>query len=315
MNKMNRLSHNTEIRNAIYSGVGIGISGNSFLLLFHIFKYIRGQRSRHIDLPIGLLSLIHLVMLIAMSLVATDIFMPWGRWGDTTCKCVISLYRFCRSLSLCATSLLSILQAVTLNPRNSCLEKFKRKSPHYMLGCLLFLSVFYTFISSPLATYITAKSNLTSPSFTYITTSCSLAPMSYSFHLTVFILLTSRDVIFVGLMLLSSGYMVTFLGRHKKQSQFLHITSFSLKPSAEKRAMRTILCLMSFFVLMYTLDSIVSYIRSIDDGQIFYCVHIFTAHGYATVSPFLILSTEKYIINIFRSTFGRMVTIILLRNR
>ncbi|XP_052028842.1 vomeronasal type-1 receptor 54-like [Apodemus sylvaticus] len=314
MNKINKLSHNTKIRNAIYSGAGIGISGNSFLLLFHILRFIHGQKSRPIDLPIGLLSLIHLLMLIVMSVVAADIFMPQRRWGDTTCKCVISLYRFFRSLSLCATSLLSILQAVTLSPRSSCLAKFKCKSPHHMLGFLLFLSVFYTFISSPLVTYITAKPNLTSPSFIYITTSCSLAPMSYSVHHTFFILLTSRDVIFVGLMLLSSGYMVTFLGSHKKQSQFLHSTSLSLKPCAEERAMRTILCLMSFFVLMYILDSIVSYIRSTNDSQILYCVHILTAHGYATASPFLILSTEKHIISIFRSTFGRMVSIILLRD-
>ena len=94
-------------------------------------------------------------------------------------------------------------------------------------------------------------------------------PMSYSVRLTVFILLTSGDVIFVGLMLLSSGYMVTFLGRYKKQSQFLHSTSLSLKPSAEQREMRTILCLMSFFVLMYTLDSIVSFLRRPSDDPMF----------------------------------------------
>ena len=104
-------------------------------------------------------------------------------------------------------------------------------------------------------------------------------------------------------MFLSSGYMVTFLDSHKKQSQFLHSTSLSLKTRAEERAMRTILCLMSFFVLMYTLDSIVSYIRNTNSSQILYCVYILTAHAYATVSPFLILSTEKHIISIFRCTF------------
>ncbi|XP_034368480.1 vomeronasal type-1 receptor 54-like [Arvicanthis niloticus] len=314
MNNINRLSHNTKIRNAIYSEAGIGILGNSFLLLFYILKFIHGQRSRLTDLPIALLSLIHLLMLIVLILVTTDIFMPWRKWDDTTCKFVMSLYRFLRTLSLCATSLLSILQAVTLSPRSSCLAKFKHKYPWHMLGCLFLLSIFYMVISSPLITYITAKPNLTSPSFIYLTASCSLAPMSYSVHHTFYILLTSRDIIFVGLMLLSSGSMVTFLYRHRKQSQFLYSTSLSLKPSVEQRAMRTILCLMSFFVLMYTLDSIISHIKSIDDGQILYCVHILTTYGYATVSPFLILSTEKHKLTIFRSTFGRMVSIMLLRD-
>ncbi|OBS72501.1 hypothetical protein A6R68_12919 [Neotoma lepida] len=70
------------------------------------------------------------------------------------------------------------------------------------------------------------------------------------------------DVIFVGLMALSSGYMVTFLCKHKKKSQVLHSTSLSLKPSAEQRATQTILYLMSFFVVMYTLDSINAYLRN-----------------------------------------------------
>ncbi|XP_051010629.1 vomeronasal type-1 receptor 54-like [Acomys russatus] len=312
MNKISELSGYTKIRNTLYSEAAIGISGNSFLLLFHIFMFIHGQRPRLTDPLIRLLSLIHILMLLVMSLVATDIFMLWKRWDDTTCKFVFFLYRLLRSLSLCATSMLSILQAITLSPRSSCLAKFKHKSPYHMLGYLLFLSIFFSSISSPLLTYITAAPNLTLPTFTYITQSCCLLPMSYSVRYTFFILLTSRDAIFVVFMVLASVYMVTFLRRHKKQSQLLHSASLSLKPFAEQRATQSILWLMSFFVVMYTVDSVISYLRSTDDGLTLHCVHILTAHGYATVSPFLVLSTEKHIIYIFRSLFGRMVNVILL---
>ncbi|XP_060239307.1 vomeronasal type-1 receptor 54-like [Meriones unguiculatus] len=316
MNKINKLSGNTKVRNTIYAGAGIGLSGNSFLLLFHILMFIRGQRPRLTDLPISLLALIHILMLVVVvSLVASDIFMPGKRWSDSTCKFVMFLYRSFRSLSLCATSLLSILQDITLSPRSSHLAKFKCKSPHHMLGCLLSLSIFYSSISSPLITYITTTPNLTSSGFTYLSQSCCVVPMSYSVHHTFFILLTSRDVIFVGLMTLSSGYMVIFLCRHKNQSQLLHSASLSLRRSGEQRATRTMLCLMSFFMVMYTLDSVISYLRSIDDDLILFCVHILTVHGYATVSPVLVLSTEKHIINIFRSMYGRMVDIILLGYR
>ncbi|XP_060239276.1 vomeronasal type-1 receptor 54-like [Meriones unguiculatus] len=315
MNKINKLSGNTMVRNTIYAGAGIGLSGNSFLLLFHILMFIPGQRPRLTDLPISLLALIHILMLLVVSLVTTDIFMPGKRWSDSTCKFVMFLYRSFRSLSCFATSLLSILQAITLSPSSFRLAKFKYKSPHHMLGCLLFLSIFYSSISIPLITYITATPNLTSPCFTCLSQSCCAVPMSYSVHHTFFILLTSRDVIFVGLMTLSSGYMVTFLCRHKNQSQLLHSASLSLRPSAEQRATRTILCLMNFFMVMYTLDSVISYLRSIDDDLILFCVHILTAHGDATASPFLVLSTEKHITNIFRSMYGKMVNIILLRYR
>ncbi|CAH7169032.1 vomeronasal type-1 receptor 54 [Phodopus roborovskii] len=313
MNQINKLSHNTKVRNTIYFEAGIGISGNSFLLLFHILRLIHGQRLRLTDLPFGLLALIHILMLIVMSLVATDIFMPWGKWGDSTCKLIMFLYRYFRSLSLCASSLLSILQAITLSPRTSCLAKFKCKSAYHMLGCLLFLSVLYVSVSSPLMSYVTATPNLTSSSLVYLTESCSLVVMSYTVWHTFYILLSVRDIILVGLLALSSGYMVTFLCRHKRQSQLLHGTSLSLKPSPEQRAARTILYLMSFFVVMYTLDSIISYLR-INNNPIVYCMSILIGHSYATVSPFLILSAEKNIINILKSMYGRVVNMLLLKD-
>ncbi|XP_055461124.1 vomeronasal type-1 receptor 54-like [Psammomys obesus] len=308
MNKINELSYNIKIRNTLYFEAAIGLSGNSFLLLFQVFKFIRGQRPRLTDPPIILLALIHLLMLLVMSLVASDIFMPGKRWSDSTCKFVMFLYRFFRSLSLCATSLLSILQAITLSPRNSCLAKFKHKSPYHMLGCLLFLSIFYSSISSPLIKYIAAIPNLTSPGFIYITQSCCLVPISYSVWNTFYTLFTLRDVIFVGLMAISSAYMVTFLYRHKKQSQFLHSTNRSLKSSPEHRATQSILCLMSFFVVMYTLDSVISYLRNPSNDPIFYFIVILVGHSYASVSPFLVLSTEKHVIHILKC-YGRTVDI------
>ncbi|XP_055460863.1 vomeronasal type-1 receptor 54-like, partial [Psammomys obesus] len=191
MNKIYKLSGNIKVRNTIYAGAGIGLSGNSFLLLFQVLKFIRGQRPRLTDLPISLLALIHILMLVVVSLVTTDIFMPGKRWSASTCKFVMFLHKYFRSLSLCATSLLSILQAITLSPRSSRLTKFKCKSPHHMLGCLLFLSIFYSSISSPLITYITVMPNLTSPGFIYLGQSCCVVPMNYSVHHTFFILLTS----------------------------------------------------------------------------------------------------------------------------
>ncbi|XP_008853178.1 vomeronasal type-1 receptor 41-like [Nannospalax galili] len=354
----NRFYTDSNIRNILFSGVGIGISANSFLLLFHILILIGGHRPRLIDLYIGLLSLTQLLMLMTMGLVAVDMFMSqgewdaimcksliylnrifrglslcatcmlstlqavilsprtsclpktktknkkqnishaWREWDAIICKSLIYLHSILRGLSLCATYMLSTLQAVILSPRTSCLAKFKRKSPQHHLCFLLSLWVFYMTTSSHFLISIIATPNMTSGNFMYVTQSCSLLVMSYSTKHTFSTLLAFREAFLIGLMALSSVYMVTVLCRHKKQSQHLRNTGLSSVASPEQRATRIILLLMGFFVVLYILDIVIFYSRTkMKDDPVLNCVQILVSHCYATVSPFVFISTEKRIIH------------------
>lgn len=161
-------------------------------------------------------------------------------------------------LSLYATCLLSVLQAVTLSPRSSCLAKFKTKSPQYSLCSLLVLWGFCMSCGAHFSFSSVADYNVTSQGLIFVTESCIILPMSYISRHLFFILRIFRDVSFIGLMVLSTFYMMTLLCRHKKKSQHLHSTSLSPKASPEQRATRTILLLVSFFVLMSCLDCIIS---------------------------------------------------------
>uniref|UniRef100_A0A8C6W3Y8 Vomeronasal type-1 receptor n=1 Tax=Nannospalax galili TaxID=1026970 RepID=A0A8C6W3Y8_NANGA len=302
----NRFYTDSNIRNILFSGVGIGISANSFLLLFHILILIGGHRPRLIDLYIGLLSLTQLLMLMTMGLVAVDMFMSQGEWDAIMCKSLIYLNRIFRGLSLCATCMLSTLQAVILSPRTSCLAKFKRKSPQHHLCFLLSLWVFYMTTSSHFLISIIATPNMTSGNFMYVTQSCSLLVMSYSTKHTFSTLLAFREAFLIGLMALSSVYMVTVLCRHKKQSQHLRNTGLSSVASPEQRATRIILLLMGFFVVLYILDIVIFYSRTkMKDDPVLNCVQILVSHCYATVSPFVFISTEKRIIHCLSFRYGR----------
>ena len=146
MNK-NRLSSFIDIRNAFFSEVAVGILANTILLLFHAHNFLLENRPKSTDLTIGHLALIHIVMLLTMAFMATDTFGSQKTWDDTQCKLVVYLYSSMRGLSICATCLLSVLRAITLSPRNSCLAKFKPHSSHHNLYCTLFLWVFNMFIS------------------------------------------------------------------------------------------------------------------------------------------------------------------------
>ena len=116
MNQNRNMYTYTNFRNTVFSEISIGISGNSVLLLFRVLTLSSEHKPRLTDLPIGFLAVIHLLMLLVASIIAADIFMFHHGWDDITCKYLLFLYRFLRGLSVCATCLLSVLQAITLVP-------------------------------------------------------------------------------------------------------------------------------------------------------------------------------------------------------
>uniref|UniRef100_A0A8C2US27 Vomeronasal type-1 receptor n=1 Tax=Chinchilla lanigera TaxID=34839 RepID=A0A8C2US27_CHILA len=289
MSKHKELFSNINIRITFYSEVGIGVSGNAILLLFHIAVLLLGHRHRLTDLPVDLLALNHLVMLVIEGYIGTDLFTTQGRvWDDITCKSLIFLYRCTRGLSICITCQLSVLQAIILSPRSSCLAKFKHKSSWHNMCPILFLWVLYTSVSSHLVISITATPNLTRDHHMYVTQSCSVLPM-HSFLRHVFSpLLICREAFFTVFMCLSGGYIVILLWRHKN--------------SPELKAARTILLHMSFFVVMSILDSTISYSRTMfNDNAVLHCIQVLMARSYATVSPLVFITTEKRMISFLRS--------------
>ncbi|NP_001160746.1 vomeronasal 1 receptor oryCunV1R1587 [Oryctolagus cuniculus] len=304
------------VRNAFYPEVSTGVIANAFLLLFHVLWFFLKHRPRPTDLTIGHLALIHLLMLITVGVIATDIFESRELWDDITCKAVIYSYQVTRSLSLSTTCLLSVLQAITLSPRSSWLAKFKHTSSHHNMCGFLFLWVFNLSISARLLISTVATKNCTSHSLMFVTKSCSLCPLSYLPRYTFSILWILRDVSLVGLMALSSGYMVTLLCRHKRRSQHLHSTSFSARASPEHRATQTILLLMGVFVLLYLMDCIVFSFSGLwwKNDPVHLCVQLLVSNGYATIGPLLLISSEKRMIKLFKFMWEKE-NVCLFRNK
>ncbi|MBZ3880263.1 Vomeronasal type-1 receptor 90 [Sciurus carolinensis] len=308
MKNTNELSDYLSIRNALFSEVGIGISANTILLLFHTFTFLLQHRLKPTNLIIGLLALTHIGMLTIMGYIATNVYVSQDLWDDIKCKSIIYLHRCLRGFSICATCLLSVLQAITLSPRSSCLAKFKHKSPHQILCSLLFLWVFYMSLSAQFSFSSTAIPNVTSRGLVFIAESCKFLQMSYFLRHLFSILGAFRDVFLIQLMALSSGYMVVLLCKHKRNVEHLH--SLSSKASHVERATCTILLLMSFFILMYCLDCIFSSSRTVwNNDHVCHSIQTMLSNAYATTSPFLLLSSEKQIINFLKSFLGKRAQI------
>uniref|UniRef100_A0A8D2IJ09 Vomeronasal type-1 receptor n=1 Tax=Urocitellus parryii TaxID=9999 RepID=A0A8D2IJ09_UROPR len=265
MGKHPELNGVANLRSTFYSEVGIGIVANTLLFLFHIIKFLCNKRLKSMDWIIGLLALTHLLMLLM------------------------------RGLSISATCLLSVLQAITLIPRSSPLTKFKPKSPQDSMRSLLFLWVFYLSFSAHFSISVVNDSNGMTPNLIFLSDSCTILHRSYFLrHLFTVLGAFQVVIVLIGLMALSSGYMVTLLCRHKKQCQHLHSTSLSPKASPEQKATRTILLLLGFFGLMYCLDCAIFSLRTMwKNDPVCPCIQMMLANGYATISPLVFICTEK----------------------
>ncbi|XP_005380501.1 PREDICTED: vomeronasal type-1 receptor 90-like [Chinchilla lanigera] len=298
VNKNSKYSCFIGMQHMVFFEVSVGIIANMVLFLFHVLTFFLGHRPKATDLTVGHLAFIHIVMLLTVGFIAIDNFGYQDLNDDITCTSIIYLNRLMRDLSICTTCLLSVLQAITLSPRSSCLAKFKQKSFHQSLCRFLFLWVLNMVISSRMLISTVATPNVTSHSLMFLTKSCSLLPINSFLKYMFFSLLSFQHMSCIGLMMLSSLYMVILLYKHKTQSQHLHNTSLSPKSSAEERAARTVLLLMSFFIVMYTLDSAIGLTSSVmwNSDRIHYCVLMLIGNGYATVSPLVLISTERRMI-------------------
>ncbi|XP_072864739.1 LOW QUALITY PROTEIN: putative vomeronasal receptor-like protein 4 [Chlorocebus sabaeus] len=225
---------------AFYFQAGIGISANIFLLLWHIFTFFKDHKPKNHDLIICHLAFVHIVMLvIAEELLSPDVFESLNFQNNFRCKAVFCIYKVVRGLSICNTSLLSMLQTITISPNTSWLVRFKHKITKHnslgILGLLFFWSLNLSFNSDKII-YIVSFSNMTQLILN-VSKYCSLSPMNVIIRRLFVTLSLSGDVFLVGIILLSSAYIVILLSRHQRRSQHLHSTSFLLRTSRGRSKM------------------------------------------------------------------------------
>ncbi|XP_005380500.1 PREDICTED: vomeronasal type-1 receptor 90-like [Chinchilla lanigera] len=307
MNKNSKLFRFIDIQYVFFFEVSIGIIANTILLLIYVLTFLLQHRLKPTDLIIGHLAFIHIVMLVTLGLIAIDIFGFQSLGDDITCKSVLYLYRVMRGLSICTTCLLSVFQAITLSPRSSCLAKFKQKSLPQNLCCFLCLWVFNMVISARFLISTIATLNVTSHNLMFVSQSCSLWPVSYLLKYITFSLMIFQEISVIGIMGLSSVYMVILLYWHRRQSQHLHRTSLSPKASPEQRATHTILLLMSVFIVIYALDCVISSTSGVfwKPNQINLCIQMLVGNSYAMISPFVLINTRKGVIKCVTTTFWK----------
>ncbi|XP_034375261.1 putative vomeronasal receptor-like protein 4 [Arvicanthis niloticus] len=287
----------SSFKNVFYFQAGLGVLANMFLLVFYIF-IILGHRPKPTDLISCQLTFVHIMMVLTGGdILLTDLFESLNIGNDFKCKTTFYLFRVMRGLSICITCLLSVFQAVTISPNTSLLSKFKQKLKKYMIHIFLCIWFFNLSFSTNRIFYAAGFTNVSETNQMQVTKSCSNLPMNYIIRGLIFTMSTSRDVFLVGVMLITSTYMVIILCRHQRQCKHLHAFSH-LRESPEKRATLTILVLVVFFVVMYWVDFIISFTSDMlwMYDPVILTVQKFIMYAFPTITPLVQISFDNRII-------------------
>ncbi|EDL04723.1 vomeronasal 1 receptor 4 isoform X1 [Mus musculus] len=286
------------LKNVLYFQAGLGVLANMFLLCFYIY-IILGHRPKPTDLTSCQLTFVHIMMLLTGGdILLTDLLASLNTENDFKCKATFYINRMMRGLSISATCLLSVFQAVTISPNTSLLANFKQKVKKYMISALFCIWFFNFSVSTDIIFYVGGFTNVSENKQIMVTKSCSLLPLNYIIRGLILTMTILRDVFLVGVMLTTSVYMVIFLFRHQRQCKHLHSISH-LRASPEKRATQTIVLLVVFFVVMYWVDFIISSTSVLlwMYDPVLLTAQKFVVNAYPTITPLVQISSDNRIIN------------------
>ncbi|XP_052029769.1 putative vomeronasal receptor-like protein 4 [Apodemus sylvaticus] len=290
----------SSLKNVFYFQAGLGVLANIFLLFFYTC-IILGDKPKPMDL-ICQLTFIHIMMILtAEDIWLSDLFEILNVENDFKCKATFYISRVMRGLSICTTCLLSVVQAVTISPSTSLLAKFKHTVKKHITYAFFYLWTFNLSFSSMWFFYVAGFNNVSETHQMKVTKSCSLFPINYIIRGLILTVSVSRDVFLVGVMLITSTYMVINLCRHQRQCKHLHGIRH-LRASPEKKATQTILLMVVFFVVMYWVDFIISFTSILlwMYDPVALTVQKLVMYAYPTTTPLVQITSDKRTISVLK---------------
>ncbi|XP_043840839.1 vomeronasal type-1 receptor 4-like [Dromiciops gliroides] len=265
----------------------VGILANFYLLSLYLLNLQPGQKLRPLNLILIQLIVANITMLVSKgSPEILQAFEIRNFLDDVGCKMIFFLYRIAQGLSICFTCLLCCFQAITISPSGSTLSGHKARIPEQMFTFCLSCWILNILIEIPVPMFMRGPRSITNNTYESNIIYCSMG----MFIDIYFIMTTLRNVLCVGLMFWTSGYMVLLLHRHHQQIQNIHSTSFSSRFPPEVRATQTILLLMGIFVSSYLLHSITLVaVIYLDDNLNWLSTSAILSLCFPTLSPFVLL--------------------------
>jgi vomeronasal1 receptor len=275
----------------------VGSLGNMSVSANYMFSWWGSPEKKPIHVILIHLAFTNILILLTKGLPKTVAAFGLRNFlDDIGCKIIVYLERVARGLSICTSSVLTVVQAIIISPRASGWRRLRPKSAWHILPFFSFFWILNAFISVNLIHSIRSKGMNTSQhknSDDY----CYLTPESQKIKWIVLPLMVLRDAVFQGAMGGASGYMVFLLHKHHQHVLYLQNSKLLYRTPPELRAAQSVLLLMLCFLFFYWTDCALSLFLSLSLGDSSLMINIqgFLTLGYAIFSPFVLIQRDGLI--------------------
>ncbi|XP_057643351.1 vomeronasal type-1 receptor 4-like [Chionomys nivalis] len=275
---------------------GLGTMANVSVFVNQIRTFV-GSRKKSIHLILIHLAFTNIIMLLLKGMQITIEALGLRHFlGDLGCHILRYLRRVTRGLSICTSSLLTVVQAIIMSPRVSWWRsRLKLRSPGYVLLSLLFFWILNSVISmNILHSFRNRGTNTLQLSNDKY---CYFRKESQKTNNIFLMLMVLRDTVFQGVMGGASGYMVLLLHKHHQHILYLQNSKLLYRTPPELRAAQSALLLMLCFLFFYWTDCFVSLHLSFSWKNDSLTMHFqeFLTLGYAVLSPWILIHRDGHL--------------------
>ncbi|XP_069098244.1 olfactory receptor class A-like protein 1 [Pleurodeles waltl] len=273
----------------------IGIPGNIIILGSFIHTVLCTRKITTAEIILCKLALSNLLVVLTwglpLSIQASGMHQVFD---DLTCQICLFLYCVGRAMSVSITSLLGCFQCITIDPFPQRWITLKQSILQHLYHIMFALWCFNCLISSTRLMYSQAHFNSTNTKYVMSYDFCVVVFPSNLLYLGNGIIYVIRDLFFLSLMTLSSGYLLLIFYQHGKHTRCLHTLQ---KKPAEMQAAKAVVTLVIMYIVSFGLDNMfwIITLSTYPISPRFTDARIFFDSCYSAISPIVIILTNKKI--------------------
>lgn len=274
----------------------IGIPGN-LAILYAFITAICQQNITHSEIILGKLALANLFVILTRGGPLTLQTLGVHIMNDSL-SCGITLYIYCvsRAMSIFLTSMLGCFQCLFIVPRPCKCLNLRRCLFENLPAIMIALWCFNLLICCTRLLYSVPRTdtNCTMEGITVVYDFCCVVFPSHLMYIGNGVIFVTRDIFFLGLMTLSSGYLLFVFRQHGKMVKRLPMLQMK---HTEIRAAKSVMGLLIMYLISFGLDCAFWMVNlCVSPVSLkFADARMFFDSCYSAISPLLIILTNKKI--------------------